>query len=150
RIQSAIPRVTTYNFADFANQYATLLGNLIAVLVAVTSLAMLASVILIANTVALAMLERRRELGILKALGHTSRSVLGEVMLENGVVGFASAFLALVVVVVVATLLGRVAFNLTVAIPTPTVLGVVAATVAVCMVVAALVAWRATRVRPVV
>lgn len=148
-IQSAVPGVTTYNFSDFADQYASLLGNLITVLVAVTSLAMLASVIIIANTVALAMLERRRELGILKAVGHTSRSVLGEVMLENGIVGFTGALLALVVVVVAAAALGRAAFNLTIEIPTPTVLGVVAATVAVCMAVAVIVAWQAARVRPV-
>jgi putative ABC transport system permease protein len=149
KIQEAVPGVVTYNFSDFANQYAALLGNLITVLVAVTSLAMLASVIIIANTVALAMLERRRELGILKAVGHTSRSVLGEVMIENGIIGFTGSLLALVVVVAAATLLGRAAFNLTMEIPTLTVLGVVAATVTVCLVVAVLVAWQATRVRPV-
>lgn len=149
KIQSAVPGVITYNFADFADQYATLLSNLITVLVAVTSLAMLASVIIIANSVALAMLERRRELGILKAVGHTSRSVLGEVMLENGIVGFTGSLLALVVVVVAATVLGNLAFNLAIVVPTPTVLGVVAATVTICIAVAALVAWQATRVRPV-
>ncbi|HEY7974090.1 MAG TPA: FtsX-like permease family protein, partial [Ktedonobacterales bacterium] len=85
KIQSALPSVLTYNFSDFADQYAMLLSNLISVLEAVTSLAMLASIIIIANAVALAMLERRRELGILKAIGHTSRSVLGEVLVENGI-----------------------------------------------------------------
>jgi len=149
KIQDAVPGVTTFNFTDFANQYATQLSSLITVLVAVTSLAMLAAIIIIANAVALAMLERRRELGILKAVGHTSRSVLGEVMMENGIVAFTGALLALVVVVAAAAMLGKVAFNLPIAIPTPTVLGVVAATVAVCVAVAVLVAWRATRVRPV-
>jgi ABC-type antimicrobial peptide transport system permease subunit len=148
-IQTAVPSVLTYNFADFADQYAMLLNNLISVLVAVTSLAMLASVIIIANAVALSMLERRREMGILKAVGHTSRSVLGETLVENGVIGFTSALLALVVVVIAATALGKFALNIAVVIPTSTALGVVAATVAVCMAVAAMVAWRATRVRPV-
>lgn len=149
KIQHSIPDVITYNFTDFAAQYATQLQSLITVLVAVTSLAMLAAIIIIANAVALAMLERRRELGILKAVGHTSRSVLGEVMLENGIVAFTGALLALVVVVAAAATLGKVAFNLPIAIPTPTVLGVVAATVAVCVLVAAAVAWQAARVRPV-
>ncbi|HEX6542647.1 MAG TPA: FtsX-like permease family protein [Ktedonobacterales bacterium] len=149
KIQDAVPGAVTFNFTDFANQYASLLSNLITVLIAVTSLTMLASVIIIANTVALAMLERRRELGILKAVGHTSQSVLSEVMLENGIVGFTAALLALVVVVAAAATLGKVAFNLTIAVPTPTVLGVVAATVSVCIAVAVVVAWRATRVRPV-
>ncbi|HZC05088.1 MAG TPA: FtsX-like permease family protein [Ktedonobacterales bacterium] len=149
KIQAATPNVITYNFTDFADQYAMLLNNLITVLVAVTSLAMLASVIIIANAVALAMLERRRELGILKAVGHTSRSVLGEALIENGIVGFTSALLALIIVVIAATAMGKLAFNLNVVIPTPIVLGVVAATVLVCMAMAAAVAWRATRVRPV-
>jgi ABC-type antimicrobial peptide transport system permease subunit len=148
-IQDAVPTAITYNFTDFAAVYASQLQSLITVLVAVTSLAMLAAVIIIANAVALAMLERRRELGILKAVGHTSLSVLGEVVLENGIVAFTGALLALVVVVVAAAGLGKLAFNLPIAIPTPTVLGVVAATVAVCVAVAVLVAWRATRVRPV-
>jgi putative ABC transport system permease protein len=148
-IQNAIPRVVTYNFSDFAAQYSAQLSSLVTVLVAVTSLAMLAAIIIIANAVALAMLERRRELGILKAVGHTSRSVLGEVMMENGIVGFTGSLLALVVVVAAAATLGKVAFNLPINIPTPTVLGVVAATVAACVAVAALVAWQATRVRPV-
>jgi ABC-type antimicrobial peptide transport system permease subunit len=46
-------------------------------------------------------------------------------------------------------MLGKVAFNLPISIPTPTVLGVVAATVAACVAVAVVVAWQATRVRPV-
>jgi predicted lysophospholipase L1 biosynthesis ABC-type transport system permease subunit len=148
-IQKAVPSIVTYNFTDFADQYAMLLNQLISVLFAVTSLAVLASIIIIANAVALAMLERRRELGILKAIGHTSRSVLGEVLMENGVMGLTSAMLALVVVVLAALALGKFAFNLNMTIPTPIVLGVVATTVAVCMLVAAAVAWRATRVRPV-
>ena len=149
KVQAAVPNALTFNFTDFADQYATLLSNLIAVLETVTSLAMLASVIIIANAVALAMLERRRELGILKAVGHSSRSVLGETLVENGVIGFTSAMLALVFVVVAATIVGKVGLNIAVVIPTSTALGVVAATVAVCMAVAAAVAWRAARVRPV-
>jgi predicted lysophospholipase L1 biosynthesis ABC-type transport system permease subunit len=148
-IQQAVPNVVAYNFADFADQYAALLNNLITVLVTVTSLAMLASMIIIANSVALAMLERRRELGILKAVGQTSRSLLGEVAIENGVVGLTGALLAIVMVIVMAILLGKFAFNLTVVIPTATVLQIVAVTVAICIAVAGLVAWRSTRVRPV-
>jgi putative ABC transport system permease protein len=149
KIQHAVPGAVTYNFADFADQYASFLSNLITVLIAVTSLAMLASVIIIANTVALAMLERRRELGILKAVGYTSQSVLAEVIVENAVVGFTGVFMALGLVMTVATALGAVVFNLTIVIPPFTVLGVTVATVVICVVVAALVAWQATRVRPV-
>ena len=43
----------------------------------------LVGVISIANTLVMAMLERRRELGILKSAGYTSDTVLS----ENGIIG---------------------------------------------------------------
>jgi predicted lysophospholipase L1 biosynthesis ABC-type transport system permease subunit len=149
QIQTAVPGVVTYSLADFVGQFAAQLHSLITVLVAVASLALLASIIIIANAVALAMLERRRELGILKALGHTSRSVLGEVLVENGVIGFTGGLLAMLVAAALATVLGTLAFNLPIGVPAPTVLVVVLATAVVCMLVAAMVAWGAVRVRPV-
>ncbi len=149
KIQSAAPGAIAFSLSDFVSQYASLLTNLVNALLAITSLATLASVIIIANAVGLAMFERRRELGILKAIGHTSRSVLGETLLENGMIGFTGALLAMLVVAVAAAAAGSLAFHLPLGVPTPTVLAVVAATAVVCMLVAALVAWGATRVRPV-
>jgi len=149
KIQRAAPSAVAFSLSDFVGQYAALLNNLVEALLAVTSLATLASVIIIANAVGLAMLERRRELGILKAIGHTSRSVLGETLLENGMIGFTGALLAMLVVAVAAAALGKLAFNLPLGVPTTTVLAVVGATAVVCMLVAALVAWGATRIRPV-
>ncbi len=149
KIQQAVPGAVAFSLSDFLGQYAALLNSLVEALLAITSLATFASVIIIANAVGLAMLERRRELGILKAIGHTSRSVLGETLLENGMIGFTGALLAMAVVALAGAVLGNLAFHLPLAVPTPTVLAVVSATVLVCMLVAALVAWGATRVRPV-
>ncbi len=64
-------------------------------------------------------------------------------------IGFTGALLAMAVVALAGAVLGNLAFHLPLAVPTPTVLAVVSATVLVCMLVAALVAWGATRVRPV-
>ena len=101
------------------------------------------------------MLERRRELGILKAMGHTSRSVLGEVLIENGAIGFMGGLLAMLLVATVTPLLGQTVFAdassgaaSTFGTPAPIVLGIVPTTAIACMLVAAGVAWRATRVRP--
>ncbi len=61
--------------------------------IAVAGLALLAGAVLIANAVGLSMVERRRELGVLKAIGYSSRQVLLTVVLENAMLGFlASAF----------------------------------------------------------
>ncbi len=148
RVQRAVPSVQTFSLVDLTLFIDTLLSNLVIMLIAVASLAMLAGIIIIANAVALAMLERRRELGILKSVGHTRRSVLGEVLVENGAVGFTGALLAMVLVSVATTVLGALLFKTAFDIAIPIVLGVTIVTALVCMVVAAFVAWKATRVRP--
>jgi putative ABC transport system permease protein len=148
KIQEAVPSVGVVNLAEQITFFLGLLNNLIILLTAVSSLAMLAGFIIIANAVALAMLERRRELGILKAVGYTSRYILGEVLFENGVIGFTGAVLAMLLATLIALVLAKVAFNVTVQANAGLVLGVVAATAAICMGIAALVAWGATRVRP--
>ncbi len=148
RIQAALPSVQTYSLADTLAQATDIINKATLLLVAIASLAMLASVIIIANAVGLAMLERRREIGILKAVGFTSRSVLGEVLVEQGAIGFIGGLLALTLVAVAIPLLGTEAFDLPFSVPAPTILALVAGAVLACMAVAASVAWRATRVRP--
>lgn len=148
QIQRAVPNVQTFSLVDLVLFINTLLNNLIIMLTAIASLAMIAGIIIIANAVALAMLERRRELGILKSVGFTSRSVLSEVLIENGAVGFAGALLAMLLVTAAIFILSKFVFNSDFSVATPLVLGIVLATAAVCMVVAAFVAWGATRVRP--
>ncbi len=148
QIQKAVPDVQTFSFVELLLLINTLLNNLIIMLTAIASLAMIAGIIIIANAVALAMLERRRELGILKSVGFTSRSVLSEVLLENGMVGFTGALLAMLLVTLATTILSKAVFNSPFGVATPLVLGIVLATAAVCMAVAGFVAWGATRVRP--
>jgi predicted lysophospholipase L1 biosynthesis ABC-type transport system permease subunit len=147
-IQAAIPSIQTFSVADIFAQVAGILNNLVTVLVTIASLAMLAAVIIIANAVALAMLERRRELGILKAVGYTSRSVLGEVLVENMTIGLLGGGLAMALVALATSLLGSLLFNATFTMPLATVAELVPAAALVCMLVAAIVAFGATRVRP--
>ncbi len=148
QVQAQVPSAQTFTLVDVVQIVNNLLNNLIIMLEAVASLAMLAGIIIIANAVALAMLERRRELGILKSTGYTSRSVLGGVLVENGVVGFTGALLAMLLVTLATTLLGKLVFDVDFGVPAFIVLAVVAATSLVCMLVAAAVAFQATRVRP--
>ncbi|MBF6591581.1 MAG: FtsX-like permease family protein, partial [Ktedonobacterales bacterium] len=148
QVQAAVPSVQTFSVAEITLVINSLLNDLIIMLTTIASLAMIAGIIIIANAVALAMLERRRELGILKSVGYTSRTVLGGVLLENGVIGFTGALMAMLLVTLALTILGKAVFNTDFGFGIPIVLGMVLATAAVCMVIAALVAWSATRVRP--
>lgn len=148
KIEAAVPNIQTQTLADALAQVTTILNNVILLLVAIASLSLLAALITIANSVALAMLERRREIGILKSVGHTSRSVLGEVLVENGILGYTGGVLAMLFVALATLLLSRRVFGGPLALPLPLVAGAVAGTSAVCMGVACVVAWGATRVRP--
>ncbi|HEX6544049.1 MAG TPA: FtsX-like permease family protein [Ktedonobacterales bacterium] len=150
-IKQAVPGVITLGDVAAMNQIDTILNNIIQVVESVASLAMFAGLVLIANTVALAMLERRRELGILKAIGHTSRGVLGMVLAEHGLLAIVGASSALCLVSLAAALLTQITFQTT-SLPSASstvILALAGATTALCMLVAAGVAWRSTRIRPV-
>lgn len=148
QIQKAVPSVQTFSVVDLVVAVNNLFSNIIILLSAVASLALIAGLIIIANAVALAMLERRRELGILKSVGYTSRSVLSEVLMENGVVGFTGSLLAMGLVTLATVVLAKIVFKVSLGVGAPVVLGIVLATAAVCMLIAGFVAWGATRVRP--
>jgi predicted lysophospholipase L1 biosynthesis ABC-type transport system permease subunit len=147
-LRASIPTIQTFSLSDLTLLINNLLNNLIVLLTAIASLALIAGVIIIANAVALAMLERRRELGILKSVGYTSGDVLGEVLLENGVVGFTGALLAMGLVTLALTLLGKLVFKTDLGVAAWLALAIVLATAAVCMLVSWIVAAQSTRVRP--
>ncbi len=73
----------------------------------VATLALVTGGIVIANSVALSTLERRREIGIMKAIGMQRERVLGILLLENGLMGIVGgligvgiSFVALVIMLV--------------------------------------------------
>jgi ABC-type antimicrobial peptide transport system permease subunit len=148
KIQAKVPDAETLSLAEITQVINGLLNDLIIMLTAIASLAMIAGVIIIANAVALAMLERRRELGILKSVGHTSSSILGEVLIENGTIGFTGGLLAMLLVSVALLLIGILIKSLNFGVNPGLIVTIILATAVVCMIVAALVAWSATRVRP--
>jgi putative ABC transport system permease protein len=140
--------VFVFSLVDLTALVDQVLNGLIIMLTTIASLAMLAGLIIIANAVALAMLERRREIGILKSVGHTSASVLATVLVENGLVGLLGALVAMLLVVGAIIAIGLFIIHIALLVA-PWLVGlIIAATVLVTMAMAALVAWGATRVRP--
>jgi putative ABC transport system permease protein len=137
---------------DFFNQ---LLGNLLSVLTVVASFSMLIGVAIIANSVALAMFERKRELGILRSVGYKRRTLLNDVLLENALIGGVSALLAIILVTLVANPIGsfflndlfRVS-NVHYGINSTVAIGLILGGTLLTMVVASMVAWRALSIRP--
>jgi ABC-type antimicrobial peptide transport system permease subunit len=147
-IGKIVPNATVQNLADIGVYIESMLNNILEMLVAIASLSVIAGVIIVANAVALAMLERRRELGILKSVGYTSGSVLSEVMIENGIVGAVGAITAMLLAAGAITLLGSLFFGIAFSVSTLVVLSLVGGSAALAMGTAALVAWGSVRVRP--
>jgi putative ABC transport system permease protein len=148
QIAKVAPSAFVFNFAnigDFIDQY---LNYMLLTLTTIAGLSLLAGVIIIANAVALAMLERRRELGILKSVGYTSGTVFGEVLIENGIIGGAGALLAMLIVTFAMGLLGRFVFKTSFDVNGLIVLALIIGSGLLAMVTAALVAYGAVRVRP--
>jgi putative ABC transport system permease protein len=142
------PNATVQNTADIMGAFAQQLNSLVDILVAIASLSMIAGVIIIANSVALAMLERRRELGILKSVGYTSGTVLREVLIENGIIGTIGAFVALLLVAAGVTVLGQQLFHIALTISPWIVVALISGSTLLAMATAAFIAWNAVRVRP--
>lgn len=147
-IGSAVPNAFVFSLTNLASFINQILNDVLLTLTTIASLSLLAGLIIIANAVALAMLERRRELGILKSVGYTRGSILSEVLIENGLVGGIGALLAMVLVVVATGLLGTYLFHLDFGVSSFIALALIGGSVLLAMLVAAFVAWGAVRVRP--
>lgn len=143
----AVPQASVVNFADLVAQFGQVLNNLLLMLTAIASLALFAGIVIIANAVALAMLERRRELGIMKSVGYTSTRVLGVVLIENGLIGALGGLLAMMLVAAATGAFNAFA-DLAIGVNIVTTIGMIVLVAVVAMLVATLVAWSATRVRP--
>jgi ABC-type antimicrobial peptide transport system permease subunit len=72
-----------------------LIEQLAAIPTVVGILSLLAAAVIMANTVSLAMLERRRQIGVLKAIGLKRRRVLRIMLLENTIVGLLGGLLGI-------------------------------------------------------
>ncbi len=144
----AAPNAFILNITDFAVIINQILNKVVTMLISIAALALLAGIIIIANAVGLAMLERRREVGILKSVGYTSRTVLGQVLLENGLIGGLGGLLAMALVTLLISILSQFVFKTSLPVGVPITFAIVFGTMALAMLTAALVAWRATRVRP--
>lgn len=148
RINQLAPHASVFNLADIGGFIDQIISNILWMLTTLASLSLLAGVIIIANAVALAMLERRRELGILKSVGYTSQSLLGEVLVENGIVGGVGALLAMLLVTFCTSLLGTLVFKTSFGVSWYIAIGLIGGIALLAIITALLVAWQSVRVRP--
>src|SRR6266849_1371649 len=147
-LNTAVPTAIILSVVDIDTLVNQVLNNLIVMLTTISSLAMIAGLIIIANAVALAMLERRREIGILKSVGHTSTSILATVLIENGLVGTLGSLVAMLLVTGAIVALSNFVFHIVINFGAGLVGLIIGSTALIPMLVATFVAWGAVRVRP--
>jgi putative ABC transport system permease protein len=107
---SPYPEVTVADPATYQRQRASDLGDLSGALSLLTALALLAAAIAtlgIANTLALAMVERTRELGLLRAVGMTAGQLAAMIRWESVITAVSGALLGLGLGVAVGAALAR-------------------------------------------
>ncbi len=83
----SIPGTFVLETSIFTKLISSLLGTFTAFPTMVALLGLIVGGVVIANSVALATMERRREIAVMKAVGLQRERVLGMLLLENGVLG---------------------------------------------------------------
>ncbi len=147
-LRQDLPQTIVLSQIDVDSLFQRQLQNLFAFVVAVAALALVAGAVLIANSVGLAMVERRREIGILKSLGYASEDVLKEVLLEQGWLGLIAGASGMLALMVAVPLINRAQPSANLAMHPVLTPVMVALSVWIALLSAILVAWRPTQVRP--
>jgi ABC-type antimicrobial peptide transport system permease subunit len=94
------------------------------------------------------MVERRRELGVLMAVGYTSRRVLRTILLENGALGLVAGIAGIVAVRIVVAVLNARESTLDMEFGGVAALALLSISVLLAMTAAGAVAWGPVHVRP--
>jgi putative ABC transport system permease protein len=115
----------------------------------VAILALFAGGVIIANTVSLAVLERRRQIGIMKALGMQASDVLKILLLENGIVGLIGGLIGTSIGAALILFTGLLAESPG-SFPFGTMALLVLLAVAISLVATLLTAWGASKEKPLI
>lgn len=144
----ALPQTSVVSQNELNNARNKIFEGLFTFAIGMASLALLAGAILIANAVGLAMVERRREMGILKAVGFTGARVLGTLLIENALLGFIGGVLGMIGVGVAIIVINKLAPQAMLSLDPVLAFVMIAVAIALALISTTLVAWQPTRVRP--
>jgi putative ABC transport system permease protein len=110
-LQRSVPGILVVDVGDLTRIIQTVLGELLNLLTVVTAIALGAGLAVVGNGVTLAMLERRREIALLKAIGFGPRSVLQFVLVENALIGTLAGAVSVIAVVFALGLFSRLSLQ---------------------------------------
>ncbi len=95
---TALPDATVIDLVRYAMRFTQVYKNLFVLAMSMAGMALLAGILLVANSVSLAMLDRRYEIGVLKTVGYSRWQVLAAFAVEYTLVGVIASVTGLAVV----------------------------------------------------
>jgi predicted lysophospholipase L1 biosynthesis ABC-type transport system permease subunit len=140
-LQRAVPSALVANVNDLTVVVRTVLDNLLLVLGVVTAMVVLAGIAVVANSVTLALIERAREVAVLKSVGFGPGHVLSVVVLEHVLAGFLASAAGVLSIAAALAILSRQVLQT----PIDFSIGISAALVGTSVLVTAVTAWLAAR-----
>lgn len=114
-MQREVPGVLVLDIGDLTRVVETILNELLNLLAVITALALGAGLAVVANGVTLALLERRREIALLKAIGYGPGRVMQFVLVENALSGVLAGAVSVLVLMAALGLLSHFALGTPVA-----------------------------------
>jgi putative ABC transport system permease protein len=147
-VAAALPQAIVVSRADVNNALQRRYVNLLAFVNGVAGLALVAGMVFIANAVGLGMVERRRELGILKATGFTAARVLRLLATENALLGLLAGTLGMVTVAIAMAGINILRPGAELALDPVLAVVMVGVAVLLALGTTALVAWQPVHARP--
>ncbi len=109
QVQTQLVGGYVFDLGDLIDTFSRILDQVLAFPLLLSLLSLFSGAILIANNVALAMLERRTEIGVLKAIGAKRRRVLNILLWESSLVGLLGGLIGVGFGVVLALLVPTLA-----------------------------------------
>jgi putative ABC transport system permease protein len=140
-LQRAVPSALVANVNDLTVVVRKVLDNLLLVLTTVTAMVVVAGIAVVANSVTLALIERAREVALMKSVGFGPGHVLTVVVLEHGLAGFLASAAGVVSIATALAILSRQVLDNPIAFSA----GISAALVGASVLVTVLTAWLAAR-----
>jgi len=148
RLGQALPTQMIFSLADVNDTLVATYQSLFTFAASVAGLAFAAGAVLIANATGLTVVERRREIGLFKAVGYTSGHILRVMLSEYGFLGLLAGLMGTISSAVVITVINLTQPGAQFVIE-PLIIGIMLiVSVGIAVVSAGLVAWQPTRVRP--
>lgn len=144
----ALPNALIFSRADLNDALVNTYRALFTFAASVAGLAFVAGAVLIANSAGLAVVERRREIGVFKAVGYTSSHVLRVLLSEYGFLGVLAGVFGVAAAVSAVYLINATQPGAQLTVEPVILTGMLALSVSVAVISAAIVAWQPTRVRP--